>query len=265
MSTNRDQLDNSARSDLHNSRGIELASRGWLDEAINEFNKAILNAPNSAQGYDNLGTVYVDKGNFLGALISYTKALSLEPDNPCAMHNLGCFLSNHASQLASTCFKTAFKIEPDFYESRFNLGLCLAGEDKHEAAIAQFEIALTQSDYDPDIRYHLSLSLLALGKKIRAIKELSLVIKAQPQNDEAFWHLGNCYLEQGFIEEAEKNLNQAIKLNPKNLDAILALASLLAQQKRSKEARGLIKLANKLDQVLTEDFIAEDECLAKLF
>ena len=31
------EKDNIALSDEHNSRGIELADRGWLDEAINEF------------------------------------------------------------------------------------------------------------------------------------------------------------------------------------------------------------------------------------
>src|SRR5262245_6155381 len=94
MSTNRDQIDNTTRSVLHNSRGIDLAERGWLDEAIKEFKNAILNDPDSAQGYDNLGTAYADKGDLLNALSSYTKALSLEPDNPIALHNLGCFLSN---------------------------------------------------------------------------------------------------------------------------------------------------------------------------
>ena len=34
------EKDNIALSDEHNTRGIELADRGWLDEAIKEFKKA---------------------------------------------------------------------------------------------------------------------------------------------------------------------------------------------------------------------------------
>src|SRR4051794_35804305 len=48
--------DNIALSDEHNSRGIELADRGWLDEAIKEFKKAIDLDPNSAHAHDNLAT-----------------------------------------------------------------------------------------------------------------------------------------------------------------------------------------------------------------
>ena len=34
----RDQ-DPTRRSDQHNARGIELADRGWLDEAVKEFRR----------------------------------------------------------------------------------------------------------------------------------------------------------------------------------------------------------------------------------
>ena len=47
-------------SDEHNSRGIELADRGWLDEAINEFNRAIELDP-TRPAHDNLATVYAEK------------------------------------------------------------------------------------------------------------------------------------------------------------------------------------------------------------
>lgn len=263
MSTNRDQMDNISRSSLHNSRGIELAERGWLDEAIKEFQNAILNAPDSVQGYDNLGTVYADKGDLLGALGAYTKALSLEPDNPCALHNLGCFLANHGSQLASMCFRRSFKIDNEFYQSRFNLGLCLAGEGKHEQALTHFEIALSQSDEDPEIRFHLTQSLIALGQNVRAIKELNKVVLEQEKNDAAWLCLGTCYNTQGFLAEAEKAYAQAIKINPENVEAILNLASLLHRQKREKESKMLLKRAQKLDYKQAISFIENDEYLCK--
>src|SRR5580658_4364439 len=113
MAISRDQIDSESRSSLHNSRGIELAEKGWLDEAINEFKSAINNTPNCVQSYDNLATAYADKGYLLLALNAYTKALSLEPENPFALHNLGCFLSNHGKSLAIKCFKEASKLEPE--------------------------------------------------------------------------------------------------------------------------------------------------------
>lgn len=263
MSTNRDQLDNATRSSLHNSRGIELAERGWLDEAIKEFKHAISIAPNDAQGYDNIATAYADKGELIEALASYTKALSLEPENSCALHNLGCFLANHANQLAVSCFQSAYKLEPDFFESRFNLGLCLAAEDKHEQALAHFEAALALSNDDPEIRYHLALSLIGLDRNVRAIKELNLVVREQENNDSAWYHLGSCYEQQGFLSEAELAYLRAIKANAKHIEAIVALSSLLNSQKRKVEARSWLKRAMKVDKKYTMDAIDIDEHLCK--
>ncbi len=52
---------NIALSDEHNSRGIELADRGWLDEAIKEFRKAIELDPDSAHAHDNLACFLTDE------------------------------------------------------------------------------------------------------------------------------------------------------------------------------------------------------------
>ena len=75
------EKDNIALSDEHNSRGIELADRGWLDEAIKEFKKAIDLDPHSAHAHDNLATVYAEKKLFREALGEYLTAIKLEPDS----------------------------------------------------------------------------------------------------------------------------------------------------------------------------------------
>jgi tetratricopeptide (TPR) repeat protein len=260
MSINRDQIDNESRSSLHNLRGIDLAERGWLDEAINEFKHAIKNAPNSAHSYDNLASVYADKGELLDALTSYVKAIELEPESPIALHNLGCFLSNHGNRLAARCFKNAFTVDPELYEARFNYGLCFAAEEKHEQAVAQFEKALHLND-DNETRFYLALSLIALEKHAAAIKELLKVVRSDKDNDQAWFHLGTSYQEQGFLDEAVNALTKAIIVNPQHTEAVLALASLLKRLDRDKEAKSLVKRAHSLDQKRTEEFVAHDEYL----
>src|SRR5438094_4728261 len=92
--------DKTVRSDEHNSRGIELADRGWLDEAIKEFKKAIDLDPESAHAHDNLATVYAEKKLYREALREYMAALELEPDSATAHYNLACFLAMHAQDMA---------------------------------------------------------------------------------------------------------------------------------------------------------------------
>ncbi len=94
------EKDNIALSDEHNSRGIELADRGWLDEAIREFKRAIDLDPDSAHAHDNLATVYAEKKLYREALAEYLTALKLEPDSATAHYNLACFLSTHGPEFA---------------------------------------------------------------------------------------------------------------------------------------------------------------------
>ena len=62
MSNEQPPNDKKNKADRHNARGIQLADRGWLEEAINEFEKAIDADPNAAYAIDNLGTVCAEKG-----------------------------------------------------------------------------------------------------------------------------------------------------------------------------------------------------------
>src|SRR5512140_3437189 len=92
--------DKLVRSDEHNSRGIELADRGWLDEAIKEFKKAIELDPDSAHAHDNLATVFAEKKLFREAIAEYLTAIRLEADSATAHYNLACFLSTYAHEMA---------------------------------------------------------------------------------------------------------------------------------------------------------------------
>src|SRR5437773_2137200 len=102
--------DKTVRSDEHNSRGIELADRGWLDEAIKEFKKAIELDPASAHAHDNLATVYSEKKLFAQALEEYLTALKLEPDSATAHYNLACFLATYAHDMAIEQYKDAIEL-----------------------------------------------------------------------------------------------------------------------------------------------------------
>src|SRR5256885_1186438 len=106
--------DKTVRSDEHNSRGIELADRGWLDEAIKEFRKAIELDPSSAHAHDNLATVYSEKKLYAQALEEYLTALKLEPESPTAHYNLACFLATHAHDMAIEQYKEAIDLDPEY-------------------------------------------------------------------------------------------------------------------------------------------------------
>src|SRR5260370_35138003 len=94
------EKDNIALSDEHNSRGIELADRGWLDEPINEFKKAIDLDPDSAHAHDNLATVYAEKKLFRDALSEYLTAIRLRPNSATPHYKPARFRATHSQHNA---------------------------------------------------------------------------------------------------------------------------------------------------------------------
>ena len=125
----REKFDRIAQSDFHNQRGIELADRGWLDESIREFKKAIELDAQSAHAHDNLATVYAEKGLLREALHEYLRAIDLEPQSPTAHYNLACFLATHGHDLAVREYKETIELEWDQRQkSRFRTRLA-SGEE----------------------------------------------------------------------------------------------------------------------------------------
>jgi len=127
--------DPAGRADQHNARGIELADRGWLDEAVKEFQRAIELDPEAAHPHDNLSTVYAEQKRLGEALQEHLTALRLDPESATAHFNLASFLSAHATDLAVESFRTALALDPVFPDAQYNLGLTLADDGRVDEAL----------------------------------------------------------------------------------------------------------------------------------
>src|SRR6478609_2106296 len=161
--------DNIALSDEHNSRGIELADRGWLDEAIKEFKKAIDLDPNSAHAHDNLATVYAEKKLFREALTEYLTAIRLEPESATAHYNLACFLSSHAAEMAIAEYKEAIELDPEYPDAHLNLGLTYADQGRMDEAMKELNTAIELDPADAFPRHELAAMQMDEGDYRAAI------------------------------------------------------------------------------------------------
>src|SRR5438105_8076235 len=172
--------DRTVRSDEHNSRGIELADRGWLDEAIKEFKKAIELDPDSAHAHDNLATVYSEKKLYREALKEYLTALELEPDSATAHYNLACFLSTHGPDMAVTEYKEAIELDPEYPDAHLNLGLTHADLGRTEDAMKELLTAIELDPTDAFPRHELAALQMDDGDYRSAISQLKEVVRSSP-------------------------------------------------------------------------------------
>jgi tetratricopeptide (TPR) repeat protein len=159
-----------------NNLGVELASAGQLDRAIEHYHKAIHIYPGYADARINLGNALTIRGHWalaieqfhfalevnpevaelhynLGralaasdqtvqAIVHYREALRLDPKYAKAYNNLGAaYLSTDQIELAMEQFRAAVRIHPDFAGPYFNLGIALEIQGRLEAALEQYERA----------------------------------------------------------------------------------------------------------------------------
>src|SRR5713101_6270802 len=216
--------DKTVRSDEHNARGIELADRGWLDEAIKEFKKAIELDPDSAHAHDNLATVYAEKKLYAQALEEYLAALRLEPESATAHYNLACFLATHAHEMAIEQYKAAIDLDPD----------------------------------DPLARHELAALLMDEGDYRAAITLLNEVVRLEPENYEAWLDLGISYAQKGFYQEAERCYGKARDLNPDDVLLNYNVAALYSLWDRRKEALDALRKALEKEPTKVRGWLAAD-------
>ena len=251
--------DEKAGSDDHNARGIELADRGWLDEAASEFNKAIKLDPRASQAYDNLGTVYAEQGKLYEALGCFQEALKVEPDSPAAHHYLASFLAASGQDLAIACYRRAIDLEYDFPDAHLNLGLALAERDQLDDAVAELEIAHSQAPEDELIEHELAGCLIEAERYPDAIGHLKSIVRTHPEHVEAHVDLGLAYSAQGFYAQAEGALKRALEIDGNDFVAHYHMAALYSTWKRPDEALKHLELASAQDQERVRDWLKEDQ------
>ena len=260
----RDKKDHIALSDAHNSRGIELADRGWLDEAIKEFQKAIELDPNSAHAHDNLATVYAEKKLWREALQEYLTALRLEPDSATAHYNFACFLASHGGDVAIAEYQDAIAQDPEYPDAHLNLALTYADQDKLEDATRELRRAIELAPKDPFPRHELAAILMDGGDYRSAISQLKEVVKLEQSNFEGWLDLGICYAQKGFYAEAERAYERARAIQPEDLLLDYDTAALYALWGKPEQSLVALRRAMATDPAKVRGWLQSDPMFRSL-
>jgi tetratricopeptide (TPR) repeat protein len=250
--------DRTAQADEHNERGIELADRGWLDEAEKEFQKAIALDPDAAHPHENLAMLHARRKRWREALLSHLRAVELEPRSAGARFTLASFLANHALEMAESEYREAIAVDPEHAESHLELGLALADMGRVEEGLKELEVAVRLAPEDAVARHELAGLLMDEGDYRTAIGHLREAARLQPETFEIQLDLGLCYAQKGFYAEAERAYGKAVALRPDDAVVNYDLASLYAQWGRPADALPPLRKALEADREKVRGWLASD-------
>lgn len=123
--------------------GLKQASSGDLSEAIVSWDKALELNPNLAEAWHNRGSALGRLGNYQQALVSFEQALKISPQNDRAWNDRAHTLYQLQQwQEAIASWDRAISIVPSNHQFWYNRGCTLEQLQQNTEAIASYERAL---------------------------------------------------------------------------------------------------------------------------
>jgi len=141
---------------LYSNLGNTLKAMGRLDEAIDNYKKALKLKPHSAELYSNLGNAYKAQMRLDDAVSCHLKAISINPCLAGAYYNLGnTFEILGQLDKAVASYHKAITIKPNYSEAYSKIGNVLQRLGRLDEAIASYykAFAIKPDDLYSIIKY----------------------------------------------------------------------------------------------------------------
>jgi protein O-mannosyl-transferase len=206
--------------DAHSNLGAALFQKGQVDDAVAQYQKALEINPNYAQANYNLGLALFRKGRVDDAVAKYKKAVEINPYYPEAHNNLGnALLQKGQVDEALEQFQKALEINPNYVDAHSNLGVALFQKGQVDDAVAKYKKALEINPNYLDAHYNLGIALFQKGQLDETIAQFQKAVEINPDYVDAHYNLGNALFQKGQPDEAIEQFQKALGINPNYVKA----------------------------------------------
>jgi tetratricopeptide (TPR) repeat protein len=170
----RDQLSAQA----YFEQAMSRAARDYEGQ-ITDYTQALRHNPDFAEAYSNRGTAYYCKGDYLNAIVDFTRSIELNNWQLHVPHN--------------------------------NRGLAYLFSDRLKEALDDFNRSIALNDQYADAYNNRGWTRYLMGDYLNALADCERAIQLRP-SEEAYHSRGSIYREIGEREKAVNDFRQAIQL-----------------------------------------------------
>jgi Flp pilus assembly protein TadD len=160
------------------------------------------------------------------------------------------YLDAIETENAINAYRQAVKLNPDFAEAFFKLGIAYTLREKEEYNSPDLSKEAEPTPTPKKGKGKNAVPELTVAEKAfeSAAKVYEKILKKNPKDDQAQYNLGRAYNKLNKDKEAEKALRQAVKLQPENAEYQLEFGSILIKLAQYDEAVTVLNKAVKLDE-----------------
>ena len=232
----------------YNNRGFAYLESDHLQEAQQDFKKAVALNPKYPEGHLNIGIINFREKRTDDALQSYNTVIALKPDYYDAYLNRGfTFLQTGRNVEALNDFERAIQLRPQSADAYLNRGLAYSRLGKMREAISDLDEAIHLSPGMASAYMNRGAIDAMLGHPESAFNDMEKAVSLDPKNAAVYYNRGILYGANGHYQEALQDYNKAIELNSNYADAYVNRGGLYMISKRMPEAMAEFDHAIKLD------------------
>lgn len=210
--------------------GQVYARSGRRAEAKVSLENVTQRAPGLAEGWNELGGIAYEEGDYLKAAQLYAKALSIQPDLPYALLNAAQTNTRLAkAEVAEKQYRRVLELDASNAEAHNGLGLLLSKSGRGGEALAEFKQAIAlKRDFAGAIN-NIGVLYMQLGQPNDALAAFEYGIEVAPQEDVLYLNLARVHARSGETMKARAALERLLTVKPGNATATRALRELEAR------------------------------------
>ena len=201
--------------DARNNLGIIQAKAGRKAEALTTFQSIVARNPAHSEAVMNLSNALVDARRAPEAVQVCLRALQMDPESAAFHRQLGYTQYQVGDRdTALLSYRKALEVDPADAEARLGLVILLYASGKAEESKKASLEGLARFPGHAGLWSALGMAQAALGEDDAATQSLEKAISADPLFDRAYTNLAKLLVSKGRAREAESVLRKLLEVAP---------------------------------------------------